>query len=861
MAGRSWKTKTIKLIEQNKNWSKTRRFYCVSCNNETPPSIELAEGRLCVNCTKNQLKTILIDAVDFQDWNVKKFSEYLTKGTPVERLLVLYRFEEVLGIIGKKDGIKAFQLYLPMISNLGYINQHPLSPVIRQTAHEVAVEVGESLLPVLVSTRANSSPVYHTNILLTAATIDSENAEVQRMLAQTARNSNASVKKILLSAFENIEESWIIPLLEIMRKDENKKIQEKASKLYHSIAISQSDEQSKVRHANVPKDFLEVIKTSYSIDYLRMLYDEYLHLFFDMTYFGMLNRVIRSKFKKPDLIHALATMLYDKDNFWLLMNAMHEDVYTIFERLVWEGGELSGDKLNRTLNEKVSHIREEFINDRLYKKNEFNPKYCIFRVRKVHTQSKDHGWLNDYRLSLPDMIRNLAQKYLPKPEFFELIGISDKPDNCLIFSDNVAIVHQLPLLLNYVDSNSMEIGGDPEKLSKRSLQKMLAECAIQEFYPSGKFEEKFIRSRIIIRFLMLMQKFSLSQTSPEKLLEEMITYYLLGKDKFNYAFQTISFLSYLKNWKKLESMYDDDYHYQMEVNFRNNLWSVLKQMPSGKWITVENIVKYCYFRNIDIRIVHPYMASQFIHFTASRYVNNEWLQTGGKTYVSDANYPYLVTVPAVKMFLFFLASFGMLDIAYSPPENDELRTKGRPYLSEFDGLTYIRLNALGEYVLGITNQVSLAAEEVSQVILDEDHLIAYLRGNDPVKKMVLDKIGLKIHEGCYRVNYQIFLQDCRSKKDIDSKINLFHDYISKEPPQIWQSFIDDIFSKKDPLEEKMDFHVFKVKDNQELIELIAKDDILRSLVLMAEEYYILILEQNIQKVHQRLEYFGFFMDY
>jgi hypothetical protein len=858
----NWKNKVIKQIELFKNWSKTRRFHCVSCQSETPPSIEMAEGRFCLNCAVKRLKDNLIETVDMQKWKMNRFADYLKKGSPADRLLVLYRFEEVLSIIGEHDGTKAFQLYQPLIRNLGYIHQHPLSSSVRQAAHEAAVEVGESLLPVLVCTTQHSSAVYYANVLLTAATIDPENSKVQNMLKKAVSNSSASVKKILLSAFEHIEESWIVPLLDIMSDDDNMKIREKATDLYVGIQKDTTDEQSKVKHVKPPKDLIDIINVNYKNDELKMIYDHYLHLFFDISYFGMINRLIRSKLKKLDMVHALATLLCDKNNFWLLMNAMHDDVYTVFERIAWEGGELSGDVLNRTLSEKVCEIKEEFIQDRIYKKNELNSKYSIFKVKKVHKMSREHGWLNDYQLSLPDMIRKYAQNYLPKPKYYELIGQTDNPESCQIFCDNFAIVHQLPLLVHYIQGNNLAIEPKTDKPTKISLNNMNTSCSIQEFYPAAKHEEKLLRTNLIACFLNLMSKGSIVKSiPPEQLLKEMLEYFFSGIDQYNYTFHTFSFLTYLKNWKKLTDSFHNDSQYQMEANFRENIWTLFKEMPDEQWISVDNIIKYCYFRNIDIRIAHPYMVSQYVHFSPSRYMNDRWENVKGKTYVSESSFSTVITVPAVKMFLFFLASFGIIDIAYMPPENDDIRTKNRPYLSEYDGLKYVRLNELGKYLSGKSKTFNFDPEKLSaQVTLDKDRLIAYLRGNDPVKKMVLDKIALMIHEGCYRVNYQIFLKDCRSKKDIDNKIELFYEYISADPPEVWQKFLDDISSKKDPLEEKMNLHVFKVKDNKELIELIARDEILRKLVLIAEDYHVLISEHHMKSVQRRLGDFGFFMD-
>jgi hypothetical protein len=862
MASTNWKNNAIQQIELFKNWSKTRRFHCVTCKSETQPSIELSEGRFCLNCAIKRLKDNLLETVNIQKWHINQFFEYLKKGSPADRLLVLYRIEEVLSIIGKNDGSKAFQLYQPLIRNLGYIHQHPLAPGVRQAAHEAAVEVGESLLPVLICTTANSSAVYYANVLLTAATIDPDDSKVQNMLRQAATKSNASVKKILLNAFEHVEDAWIVPLLNIMRDDENKKIQEKASELFHGISKDTTEEQSNVNHVTPPKELVDTINDTYKNDDLKMIYDHYLHLFFDMTYFGMINRVIRSKLKKIDMVHALATLLSDKHNFWLLMNVLHDDVYTVFERLAWEGGEFSGDVLNRTLSEKVSYYKEEFIRDRVYIKNEFNSKYSLFKARKVHKMSREHGWVNDYQICLPDMIREYARKYLPKPKYYELIGISEDPESCQIFSDNFAIVQQLPLIVHYVKSGNLAFEKNSEKPTKMTLSNMHTSCSIHEFYPSGKHEEKLLRTNIIACFLHLMSdKLNSESIAPELILKKMLDRFFSGIDRYDYTFRGFSFLTYLKNWKKITESFQNDNQYKLEINFRKNIWNVLKEIPEKQWISVDNIIKYCYFHNIDIRIAHPYIVSQYVHFSPSRNMNGEWVNVSGKTYISESSFPTVITIPAVKMYLFFLASFGMIDVAYEFPENDEIRTKNRPFLSEFDGLKYIRLNSLGEYLLEKSKTFNYDPEKLTaEVILDEDRLIAYLRGNDAVKKMVLDKIALMIHDGCYRVNYQIFLKNCQSKKDIDNKIQLFYEYISKEPPKIWQTFLDDIRSKKDPLEEKMDLHVFKVKDNQELIELIARDEILRKLVLIAEDYHILIPEIHIKSVQRRLGDFGFFMD-
>jgi len=862
MSAKGWKTKTIKHIELLQSWSKTRKFHCISCKSETPPSIKMTEGRLCQACAIKRLKDNLMHGIDIQNWSINQFANYLKNGSPAERLLVLYRFMEVISIVGQKDGTKAFQLYQPLIRNMAYINQHPLSTTIRQVAHEASVEVGESLLPILVSTKGSSSSVFYANALLTAASIDPENVEVKRMMVKAARESSASVKKILLNAFSAIDESWIVPLLDILRNDKNTKIKEKAQMLYFELVPEEAMSNSKVVPVQVNPDLVEEIKNTYPAEQLKMLYDAYLHLFFDKSYFGMLNQVIRSKLKKVDLIHAYACLMSNEENFWLLMNALPEDVYSVFERLAWEGLEFSAEELNKSLQEKISFHTDTEKDKQVSTKTQLNPKYSLFKSRKVQKAVYGQGWINDYYISLPPIIKASAKKYLPKPKFYELIGISEDPENCEIYQDDGNILHQLPLILSYAEANDYFLDDHVEKPTKKILDGIIGNCSLQEFYHSGKPNEKYLRSNIIAFFMSLENIFFPKKFDrPEHQIKHMLFTYLKGEDSLVNNVKILPFLTYLKQWKKIFEQYPEEYHFEKELNLRNNLWRVLKQAPKDQWISVENIINHCYYRNISMEVIHPYIASQYIFFSPCRYINDKW-QDPCKVYLSEAYYSSAITIPAVKMVLFFLASFGIIDIAYRSSHNDKIRVKGRNYLSEYDGLEYIRLNKLSEYVMGKTDQyeVNQAENVSSEVILDDSHLIAYYKGKDPVKRMILEKMALRIHEGCYRVNYQIFLKDCQYTKDIDNKINLFHDHISSDPPKIWKDFIKDILSKKDPLEEKPNYHVFKLNDNQELVELIARDEQLRQYVMMAEKYHILVPVDKIHLLQKRLANFGFFMD-
>ena len=55
-------------------------------------------------------------------------------------------------------------------------------------------------------------------------------------------------------------------------------------------------------------------------------------------------------------------------------------------------------------------------------------------------------------------------------------------------------------------------------------------------------------------------------------------------------------------------------------------------------------------------------------------------------------------------------------------------------------------------------------------------------------------------------------------------------------------------------------YVFKLKEDKELLNLVAKDEILKPLLFKGEGYHIIMKEENVKTVLKRLESFGYYND-
>ena len=127
--------------------------------------------------------------------------------------------------------------------------------------------------------------------------------------------------------------------------------------------------------------------------------------------------------------------------------------------------------------------------------------------------------------------------------------------------------------------------------------------------------------------------------------------------------------------------------------------------------------------------------------------------------------------------------------------------------------------------------------------------------------MVLGQFADKISENCYKVSCGSFLKACDTQEDINDKIGLFRKQMPAKLPRIWEDFLNDILNKIDPLIPEPTLSVFRLKEHPELIELMARDEVLQKCVLKAEGYHVLIPVQNLNKVKKRLEAFGYFIDH
>lgn len=225
-------------------------------------------------------------------------------------------------------------------------------------------------------------------------------------------------------------------------------------------------------------------------------------------------------------------------------------------------------------------------------------------------------------------------------------------------------------------------------------------------------------------------------------------------------------------------------------------------------------------------------------------------------YVHLGNLTEQLGIPFLKGFFFLMGSLGMLELAYEYPS----------YVtsSVFNTLQYIRLTELGKYALGLIPIYTPPMMEEKQLFhLDSERLIIRsLEPGNPYESMLQDT-AIPIGGHRFMMNSDSFLKNCKTEKDVTDKIDFFKQFICQgNIPDIWIDFFASLLKQCHPLKKlsKEKYVIYQLDgNNKELIRLLTTDSVLKSIIIRAEGYMILVEVNNQKKMIDRLKTYGYLL--
>lgn len=539
--------------------------------------------------------------------------------------------------------------------------------------------------------------------------------------------------------------------------------------------------------------------------------------------------------KKEVFLELIEDFYGSEEVFLTILELLPQDVKRIFEHLAWKG--------KYFLDEEEKKELLEVVKENYKTKTEPKTEYQFFSLhlnQQWNEEDKTYFYLHE------DIIK-IIRLYLPKPADYFVNAVKN-PIYEYYLSSEEEFLQKVKLYLNFYSMGEIKLSASNKllKASKKALKKY---GEIKECYEDEGGDLEYLKTETIALFLLSMKEELLNDRylnpgNAKTIFNDFFSGEIFNKERFNF---TTKYLNYLKGVKNI---WNEDEHLREVLE---TLKHVLCEIPNGQIVSIENILNYINYRNLFSELISPPNVYDHVYINEADYGRT-------KIYNYESYYSYIV-VPMFKSLIGILGSFGILDLYIDAPNMQNGLYLKNGYLSKYDGIKYIKLTALGEYVLEKKTTYDFGeVSEESEIYLDEDRLIVTIVGNAPMKGMFLEQVGTRISVNKYKIDYNSILRNIENGEELSKRIEDFKNKISLNLPDLWNNFFEDLKIKHNAVKVCKDMVVFKLKEDKELINLIAKDEVLKPLLFKGENYHIIVKEENVKTVLKRLESFGYYND-
>ncbi len=540
----------------------------------------------------------------------------------------------------------------------------------------------------------------------------------------------------------------------------------------------------------------------------------------------------KKSFTKSDMVKIAYSVFNNEEIYFAFLKSMPSTVAKVLERLVWR------DSMS------LKEV-EIFLNGGSL---DVTPRIPVPKELTMFTDhtTTSYDYNNNYHypnhISLAKGLKECIIKYYLRPDFFDFIPLQDITETTYKYNAQKQIFDELPHFISYhlLGNIKFSASGRPVESTLGKFQKS---CGIAEFYNSGEESLGKMRSNLIAGML-----YDLTQKDVDIDGVEAIKYLLRERYFKLYTAQFI--LTHFKGWNFVNS------YYERNTGVEKKLMDVLKEMPSKDWVSIENLSELLAHRSINPTPVQVNSRQTNLYYEVE--------VSGGevvKTILTADNIHQFVTEPFIKGSIFLYAAFGLMEVAYADVNTEKF---GKTYFSNYDGLKYFKLTPLGAYIFGIKS--TFEHEETpsgkNKLSLSNDSLMIIADGNmTAMTDQMLSAYCEKLGNTRYRVSAHTFLKDCKSRKDIESKIALFKATINNSIPTNWERFFKELITNATSIKINKFIITYTLpQDDKELHRLVAQDSELKQLVLKAEGFNLLVPIDNQSKFKSRMKELGFVVE-
>lgn len=408
-----------------------------------------------------------------------------------------------------------------------------------------------------------------------------------------------------------------------------------------------------------------------------------------------------------------------------------------------------------------------------------------------------------------------------------------------VFLGEEHILRELPGLVIHLNNKTIATSkkGRPNANAIKGVHKQMG---LREFYPDTIQKDLlYLRSNMLVSILSQFDKMQVGGSAValiKKTFDEFYTKHFTS---------TLHLLHYINKMGTIS-----EYSHKKEEAVLKKL--VFDNIPMGEWVSFAEFKERTMLQVVKLNPI-GYDAHKLTVDWPKSYSNRDW--------DTELNvYPFhkdqLILWPLVRATIFLYAAWGLLDVVYEEPN---CAVFGGTTDSPYDGLKYFRLNPLGAYVAGLAKDYVSNVQQPFTLELAADSLSVLLTDGDiELASKAIASFAKPVGPKRLQTNADLFLVNCTTAADLETKINLFRSIFTQQMPPNWEKFFKEISQKVNPLKELKHYAVFQLNpEDQALLQLIARDPDIKSLCIKAEGHRILVAEPDKARLKNLLRKHGY----
>jgi hypothetical protein len=286
---------------------------------------------------------------------------------------------------------------------------------------------------------------------------------------------------------------------------------------------------------------------------------------------------------------------------------------------------------------------------------------------------------------------------------------------------------------------------------------------------------------------------------------------------------------------------------------RNAVSDVVAQCPAGGWIVVDEFFRF--------------LRASGESFPIARLVWKLYiaeLQYGSFEYDRGHDWALLQGRFILAMLFEYAATLGLIDVAYIPPQlarndyRDHWGVDDYLCLSRYDGLKYFRINALGAWCLGLTQDYEpepLVTKKTWRVLPNHDVVSSELNP-DPSETLFLDRVTERTSERVWRLDREKILTAVEDGLKIDEITEFLENHSADPIPATVATLLADLRDRAGRLRDMGTARMIECAD-AETAQLLVLDAKLKTLCLLAGKRTLVFRESDESAVRSRLRKVGY----